>query len=228
MGDRFDDLGGTIASLLALNVDLVREAGYPGIVLMMFIESSFIPFPSEVVVPPAGFLAARGEMSVAGVLLSSVAGSLLGAWLNYWIGARADGFLRRHGKWFLVSEKNLARAERFFAEHGEVGTIVGRLIPGVRQLVSIPAGLARMNLAWFSFYTAIGAGAWCVVLFAIGYKIGEHGDALDLDLVKTQARDAFLYGCLPVIVGVVAFYLWRRRRRKASPGDGGGGTPVPE
>jgi membrane protein DedA with SNARE-associated domain len=228
MGDWLDGLGGTIAKLLALNVDLVRDVGYPGIVLMMFIESSFIPFPSEVVVPPAGFLAARGEMSFTGVMLSSIAGSLLGAWLNYWIGARADGFLRRHGKWFLVSEKNLVRAEHFFKEHGEIGTIVGRLIPGVRQLISIPAGLARMNLAWFSFYTGIGAGVWCLVLFGIGYKIGEHGDTLDLELVKTQARDAFLYGCLPAIVGVVAFYVWRRRRRPAPPADGGGGAAVPE
>jgi membrane protein DedA with SNARE-associated domain len=222
-----DGLVEMVKRLLALNVDLVREGGYGGIVLMMTIESSFIPFPSEIVVPPAGFLAARGEMSIAGVMAASLAGSLLGAWINYWIGAKADGFLKRHGKWFLVSSGSLDKAEAFFRRHGGIGTFVGRLLPGIRQLISIPAGLARMNLARFSFYTALGAGLWCAVLCWIGWSVGKHGDKLELALVHSETRNAFLFVILPGLVLLVGVYVWRQRRRAAAAASPAAAPPPP-
>ncbi len=204
-----------IRDLLALNVDLIAKGGYTGIVVLMAIESSFIPFPSEVVVPPAGYLAAKGEMSFAGVMAASITGSLLGAWFNYWFAIRVGRpFFHRYGKWFLVSEKSIDKAEVFFARHGEIGTLVGRLIPGVRQLISLPAGMARMNLLRFTLFTALGAGSWCAVLYGIGYSVGKAGEKLDLAGIRDRSGHIFLTWVAPVCVLLVAAYvLWYRHRK---------------
>ena len=208
-----------LADLLQLNVDLIAKGGYAGIFVLMAIESSFIPFPSEVVVPPAGYLAARGEMSLAWVLVASVAGSLAGAYVNYWVAVRLGRpFFHRYGKWFLVSEKGIDRAEAFFARHGEIGTFVGRLVPVVRQLISLPAGMARMHLGRFGFYTGLGAGIWCAVLAGIGWSVGKAGQHLDLREVKDESLRVFLVWILPALVLLVAGYvLLRRRRDRAAP-----------
>ncbi len=221
-----------IRDLLQLNVDLVEKGGYAGIFVLMTIESSFIPFPSEVVVPPAGYLAAQGRMSMTWILVWSIAGSLAGAYFNYWIAIRLGRpFFHRHGKWFLVSAKGIDRAEAFFARHGEIGTFVGRLIPVVRQLISLPAGMARMNLARFGFYTGLGAGIWCAVLAGIGWSIGKAGDRLDLARVKDESTRVFLVWVLPALVLLVAGYVLLRRRRgrgtPPSPGEGGVGDSGP-
>lgn len=213
-----------IRDVLALNVDLVARGGYAGIFLLMAIESSFIPFPSEVVVPPAGFLAARGEMSLPWVMAAAVGGSLVGAWFNYWFAIRVGRpFFHRYGKWFLVSEKGLDAAEAFFARHGEIGTFVGRMVPGVRQLVSLPAGMARMHLGRFTLFTALGAGLWCGVLYGIGYSVGKAGEKLDLARIKDQSWGVFLDWVLPagaVLVAAYAFWYRRRSRREPpSPGE---------
>ncbi|MEJ2700417.1 MAG: DedA family protein, partial [Desulfuromonadales bacterium] len=140
-------------------VDTVSLWGYPGIVVMMFLESSFFPFPSEVVIVPAGYLASQGEMSLGLVILSGIAGSLLGALFNYWLAVRwGRPFFERYGRYFLVSPAALDRADRYFARHGHISTFVGRLLPGIRQYISLPAGLTRMNLALFAVFTALGAG----------------------------------------------------------------------
>jgi membrane protein DedA with SNARE-associated domain len=212
-----------LKDILQLNVDLVAAGGYAGILVLMAIESSFVPFPSEVVVPPAGYLAARGEMSLPWVMASAVGGSLLGAWFNYWFAIRVGRpFFRRYGKWFLVSERNLDRAEAFFARHGEIGTFVGRLIPGVRQLVSLPAGMARMNFARFTLFTALGAGLWCGVLYGIGYSVGKAGRHLDLDRIQDESMHVFLRWVAPALLVLVAAYVfwWRRRRAKAGASPG--------
>jgi len=225
-----------IHDLLELNVDLIRLGGYTGIVFLMFIESSFIPFPSEVVVPPAGYLVQKGEMNATLVLAASIVGSLLGAWFNYWFAIRVGRpFFHRYGKWFLVSESSLDKAEAFFARHGEIGTFVGRLIPGVRQLVSLPAGMARMHLGRFTLYTALGAGIWCAVLLWIGYTVGEHGESLDLRQVKDEAWKWFILGVVPSMAALIAAYVWIRRRRSAASsvpsaaaGDRPGGATASE
>ena len=208
-----------IRDILQLNVDLVARGGYAGVFVLMAIESSFIPFPSEVVVPPAGYLAAKGQMSMAWILAAAVAGSLAGAYFNYWFAVRVGRpFFHRYGKWFLVSEKGIDRAEAFFARHGEIGTLVGRLVPVVRQLISIPAGMARMNLARFGFFTGLGAGIWCAVLAGIGWSIGKASEPLDLAAVKNRSTGIFLVWILPALVLLVAGYvLVRRFRARRAP-----------
>jgi len=135
-----------LAELTNWIVNTVGEWGYTGIVVMMAIESSFVPFPSEVVMIPAGYLASKGEMNLVLVLLSGFAGSMIGAWINYFLAmSLGRKFLYRYGNYFFMSPSVLDKMERFFREHGKVSTFSGRLIPGVRQLISVPAGLSKMS-----------------------------------------------------------------------------------
>ena len=164
-------------------VSTVSAWGYPGIFLMMALESSFFPFPSEVVMIPAGYLAYKGEMNLALAILSGIAGSLFGALFNYWLALKLGRpFLLRYGKYVLFKEHSLQRMEDFFARHGHISTFTGRLIPAVRQYISLPAGLARMNLAVFSFYTSLGAGIWVTILALLGYSLGHNEEAIRANL----------------------------------------------
>ncbi len=156
-------------------VQTVGHWGYPGIILMMFLESSFFPFPSEVVIPPAGYLAARGEMSLTLVILAGILGSLLGAIFNYWLAVLwGRPFFEKYGRYVLVSEKSLHKADHFFARHGHISIFVSRLLPGIRQYISLPAGIARMNLPMFAAFTSLGAGIWVIILALVGYYIGNN------------------------------------------------------
>jgi membrane protein DedA with SNARE-associated domain len=166
-------------------VETVFTLGYPGIVALMAIESSALPFPSEVVMPPAGYLAAQGRMSFTAVALAGILGSLIGALVNYWVARRLGRpLLERYGRWVLVSRAGLDRADAFFKDHGEISTFIGRLVPVIRQLISVPAGLSRMRLDRFALYTSLGAGIWCVVLTYIGYFLGQHEQALRSEEVQ--------------------------------------------
>jgi membrane protein DedA with SNARE-associated domain len=203
-----------VESLAAWLVGLIGDWGYPGIVVLMAIESSAIPFPSEVVMPPAGYLAYKGQMNIFLALAAGMAGSLCGAWVNYVIAKRVGRwFFIRYGRWFLVKEATLVRAERYFAEHGEITTFVARLLPGIRQLISVPAGLARMRLDRFFLYTGVGAGLWCSVLLAIGWLIGSTGaDRASKELIARYSHQALLF-IGPALVVLVVAYVWRRRRK---------------
>ena len=198
-------------------VDVVSTLGYAGIVVLMTIESSFIPFPSELVMPPAGYLAAQGRMDPVLAVLAGTFGSILGALFNYWFAIRVgEPFLRRYGKYFLVSAEHLDRAEGFFARHGEISTFIGRLVPVVRQLISIPAGMARVPLGRFVAFTTLGAGIWCAILVYIGWFVGRHEATLVEGVVKAYSTRAFLY-LLPVLILIVVGYVvWHRRRRPAA------------
>lgn len=156
-------------------VDLIFDWGYLGIFIMMAIESSFIPFPSEIVLVPAGYLASKGDMNIASIMGSALVGSLLGAFINYYL-ARTLGrkFLLKFGKYFFISPQTLQKMEHYFKKHGHISTFTGRLIPGIRQLISIPAGLARMNMRQFSIFTLLGAGIWALILVLVGYFIGAN------------------------------------------------------
>jgi len=169
-----------IHELAQLLVDQIFDWGYVGIFLMMAIESSFIPFPSEIVLIPAGYLASQGEMSITPILLSALAGSLVGAFINYYLALTLGrALLIKYGKYFFIKEEALYKMEAFFVKHGHISTFTGRLIPGIRQLISIPAGLAKMNLMEFSLFTALGAGIWAVVLTLLGYFIGENQELIN-------------------------------------------------
>ncbi len=204
MLERF--IAGLLQTLLAV--------GYPGIVALMALESSILPVPSELVMPPAGYLAAKGQMSFPVVLLCGVLGSIIGALANYY-GAQLIGrpLIQRYGKYVLLSEKNLLRSERFFAEHGEISTLIGRLFPVVRHLVSIPAGLHRMPLPKFILYTGVGAAIWCAILTSIGYFLGQHEAALRSEEIHRYVTWALLI-LIPLTLVVIGIYILRRRRPK--------------
>jgi membrane protein DedA with SNARE-associated domain len=188
-------------------IGLVRGWGYAGIFVMMTIESSFFPFPSEVALIPAGYLASRGEMNPVAATGAGVLGSLVGAFVNYFLALRLGrAFVEWLGRWLPGAEASLATSERFFRSHGEITTFVGRLIPGIRQLISIPAGLARMRLERFALYTGLGAGIWSAILVAVGWIAGESEATW-----RPLLREASLW-LLAAVLTVVLAYLWAHRR----------------
>lgn len=159
----------------------LEHLNYWVVMLLMTIESSFIPFPSEVVVPPAAYMCATtGEQNVLLIVLAATVGACLGALINYvlarWLGRPlVYRFANsRLGHMCLIDEEKVVQAERYFDKHGALGTFVGRLVPAVRQLISIPAGLARMGMGRFMLYTSLGAGIWNTILAAMGWYIGRH------------------------------------------------------
>lgn len=189
------------------------DLGYPGIVVLMAMESSILPVPSELVMPPAGYWVAKGEMSFLVAVGSGVLGSILGALANYF-GARWLGrpLLLRYGKFVFLSEKWLERSERYFAQHGEISTMIGRMVPVVRHLISIPAGIHRMPLPKFITYTGLGALVWCSILTWIGYFLGMNEGVLRSEEVQRYVGRV-LWILIPVLAVVVVGYAIRHRRR---------------
>ena len=194
--------------LIDFIVSTVSSWGYIGIFIMMAIESSVIPLPSEVVMIPAGYLVYKGEMDAALVVLSGTAGSIFGAVVNYYF-AMAVGrpFIRKFGKYFFIPAEKLQNVEDFFSKHGSFSTFSGRLIPVVRHLISIPAGLAAMNMPKFIFYTGTGAGIWVAILTALGYFIGQNENLIkEYFHIITAATLVFL-----AIASVIYVKLHKRR-----------------
>jgi membrane protein DedA with SNARE-associated domain len=198
----------TIAAHLDAVASLAPTWGYAFIFVFMAVESSFIPFPSEVVMIPAGFLAARGELGSAGpfaalalATLAGVIGSLAGAFANYYLALFVGKpFLEKYGKWFFVKKEPLDRACEVFNEYGAATTFVCRLVPVIRQLISIPAGIARMPIGKFTFFTALGAGIWSAILAAVGFALGRSaGDMTYLELVMRGKEMSARH--LPLVVG---------------------------
>lgn len=190
-------------------VSYIGNMGYWGIFLLMFLESTFFPFPSEIIMIPAGYLAFKGEMNLYLVILIGIAGSVAGALFNYYLAMHFGRvFLLRYGRYFFIKEETLDKLELFFVKHGELSTFNGRLIPGIRQLISLPAGLARMNLWKFSFYSALGAGIWVIVLVALGYLLGSNEA-----LISQYLQSATLIALLCVFF-ITIFYIVRHKRRK--------------
>ncbi|WP_434113331.1 DedA family protein [Methylocaldum sp. GT1TLB] len=192
-------------------VTTIGAMGYTGIFLLMAMESSVFPIPSEIVMPPAGYLAQQGKMDMILVILSGTAGSLVGAYANYFV-ARWLGrpLLIKYGKYVWITEEHFNRVEKFFLAHGEISTFVGRLLPVARHLISLPAGLANMNHLKFSFYTLLGAGIWVSVLSWIGYFIGENQE-----LIARYSEHAVIDVILFSIV-LVGIYVAIHRRRARS------------
>jgi len=192
-------------------IDTIGTVGYPGIVLLMFIESTFIPLPSELVIPPAGYLISQNKMSWAGVILSGTVGSVLGALFNYAIAVFfGRPFILKYGKYFGVSQNHFEKGETFFLKHGHISTFIGRLILGVRHYISFPAGLCRMNLLEFSFFTAFGAGIWVWILAYIGYFVGNNKDK-----ILEVSRQWSVYVIIGCVLLILAYILWHRKKQKA-------------
>ncbi len=161
-------------------VELVNQWGYGGIFIMMFLESTFFPFPSEVAMIPAGYLASKGDMNLILAIVIGTMGSLTGALFNYYLARKygRKGVLK-FGKYFFFTEEKLQKMEKFFVDHGSFSTFVARLIPGVRQLVSLPAGLSKMPIGKFALHTTLGAGLWVIVLALLGYFLGENQELIN-------------------------------------------------
>ena len=175
-----------LSSMIAFLMNTFSKMGYTGISVLMTIESSFIPFPSEIVIPPAAYLASKGEMNLVLVILAGVFGSIIGALINYflavWLG-RALIYKLADTKLvhiMMIDREKIEKSEEYFNKYGNMSTFIGRLIPAVRQLISIPAGLARMDLKKFIFFTTLGAGIWNIILALLGYYFGENEALLHL------------------------------------------------
>ena len=202
-------LSGLLSGIIQWLVDTIGAMGYWGIAGPMFLESSFFPFPSEVVMPPAGYLAHQGQMSLTLVLFAGIAGSLLGALFNYWLSLRfGRPFFIKYGRHFGVTDEVLDKADEFFARHGHISTFVGRLIPVIRQYISLPAGIARMDLRKFCFYTTLGAGFWVVILTMLGYWLGANKALIHHYLSEISI------GLCAFCALLVAVYVWRQKRAK--------------
>jgi len=188
----------------------IGALGYPGIFILMAMESSVIPIPSELVMPPAGYLAQQGQMNMLIVILCGTAGSLAGAYANYFAAHYLGRpLLLKYGKYVWITEKKFAKVERFFRDHGEVSTFVGRLLPVVRHLISLPAGLSGMNHVKFSLYTLAGAGLWVTVLTFIGYFIG-----MNRELIMRYSHHA-LIGAVVLSVVIIILYVRSHRKKTA-------------
>lgn len=202
-----------LMQLFEFTVSFVDKAGYFGILLMMTLESTFVPLPSELVMPQAGYLAAMGKMNIWIAILMATLGSILGALINYglayWLGRP---FFMRYGKYILCPPEKFTKMENFFLRHGEVGTFTGRLILGIRHFISFPAGLARMNLTRFCMYTGAGAGLWAAVLAWIGFVAGKNKNLLHV-YYHEAALSLFVF-CMVVLV-IYAFFYRRRQARRA-------------
>lgn len=198
-------------SLVDFLVESIHTFGYFGIFFLMFLESSFIPFPSEVVMIPAGYLAHLGQMNLFVAILCGVLGSLTGALLNYYLALfLGREILIKFGKYVFFDEKTMIKMENFFAKHGHISTFSGRLIPVVRQYISLPAGLGKMPLALFCLYTSLGAGIWVSILATLGYFLGQN-EALLKEYLHWITLGLILF----VLFGI-GLYIFLQRRKKIS------------
>jgi len=153
-------------------VNTVSQSGYGGIILLMFLENIFPPIPSELIMPLAGFAAARGDLNMAGVIAAGTIGSILWYYAGRWVGSeRLKRLAARHGRWLTVSPADIATAETWFNRHCGKTVLIGRLIPAIRTLISVPAGIARMSLGRFLLFSAIGTVLWSGLLAAAGYVL---------------------------------------------------------
>lgn len=197
-----------LTSIINFIVDTVGSLGYAGIFIMMFLESSFFPFPSEVVMIPAGYLAYKGEMNIFLVVFFGILGSLAGAIFNYYFALKLGRvFLLKYGKYFFIKDETIFKMEEFFSKHGHISTFFGRLIPVVRQYISLPAGLSKMNLFVFSIYTSLGAGIWVIILTLLGYFLGGNEE-----LLKEYLHQIVI--SLLIIIAIFSFIYYLRVKNK--------------
>lgn len=195
--------------LLHLIVEFVKQFGYFGIFIMTFVESTFLPVPSEITMIPAGYLVHQGHMHAAWVLLASITGTIGGSWFNYWLAKHYGRRLfLRFGKYFFMTDEKLKKIEDYFRDHGPISIFTGRLIPGIRHYISFPAGLAEMNLRKFIIYTGLGGGIWMATLTFLGYHIGENEDLLRQYILPIKL------GIVLVVAILAVGYIWRHRRKQ--------------
>lgn len=198
----------------------LNNLNYWTITLLMAIESSFIPFPSEVVVPPAAYKAYHGELNIWLVILFSTLGAEVGALVNYYLAKYLGRPIiyrfaeSRVGRMCLLSAKKMEQAEAFFNKHGVISTFIGRLVPAVRQLISIPAGLARMNMPKFLIFTALGALTWNSILAMLGYVAGRALPREEFDAFINEKSHAIGMVFVTIFVLIVAYLVYQGFKKK--------------
>ncbi|MGY2895233.1 DedA family protein [Deinococcus sp. UYEF24] len=195
-------------------LDLMNTLGYLGIVLLMVLENLFPPLPSELILPAAGFAAARGDLNLVGVILAGALGSVLGTLPLYYIG-RAVGEERlvkwadKYGKWLTLSGKDLRKADDWFDRHGPKAVLFGRMVPGIRSLLSLPAGMSEMALPKFLLYSSVGSGLWAALLAGAGYLLGDNYEQV------SQYVGPIGTVLLALLAAYAVFWVVRRRRQGA-------------
>ncbi len=199
----------------------VNNASYLFVFIFMVIESSFIPFPSEVVVPPAAYLAMqRGDMNIFAVVAVATAGALVGALINYVLSLLIGRPIvyafanSRLGHACLIDQAKVEKAEKYFDKHGAASTFIGRLIPAVRQLISIPAGIARMNIWVFCLYTSLGALVWNAILAGLGWWLSMHVSLDELYAAVEKYNSYLSLGGLILLLACVAYILYNAFKKK--------------
>jgi membrane protein DedA with SNARE-associated domain len=200
-------------------VGLVTSMGIYGVALLMAIENVVLPLPSELIMPLAGFAASRGTMSLVGVIVAGTVGSVVGALPLYYL-ARTVGedklkqWVAKHGRWLLLRPRDLDKPKRWFKRHGALAVVVGQLMPGVRGLISLPAGYARMNVFAFALYNLIGTSVWCAALAYAGHALGVH---------FTQVHEYLGPAGWVLLAGLLGWggiVLWKRRKGKRGGREG--------
>lgn len=193
--------------------NIMTTLGYPGVAFLMFVENVFPPIPSELIMPLAGFTSADGQLNFIGVCIAGTLGSVIGAlplyWLGRWAGKdRLVEWADRYGKWLTVSGDDVRRADQWFERHGSKAVFFCRLVPGIRSLISIPAGFAEMNLFKFLLYSTLGAGIWSTALAFGGRALGDNYELIDRYLGPIS------YVVLGLLVVGAAIWIWRRRSKQ--------------
>ena len=190
---------------------IVGSLGYSGIILLMVLSSAAIPLPSEIVMGFSGFLIGQGKFSLLGVVLAGTVGSFIGSMVLYYVGAYGGrGLVERYGRFVFLNKSDLERTERFFAKYGDFSNFIGRLLPIVRTFISFPAGLAKMRIGRFVFYTLLGSVVWSFLLAYLGEKLGQNWGALSQSFHNIN----LILGTL-IVAGLV-FYVYRHLRKTGS------------
>jgi membrane protein DedA with SNARE-associated domain len=197
--------------------DVVETLGYPGLFLLVLLESTLVPVPSTLVFPFAGFLASKGVFSLPLVLIINSVGALVGSGIGYWVGAAGGKpLLLKYGKYLLIRRKDIERTEQWFANHGKATVLIARFVPVVRHIISMPAGVARMRLVPFFVQTFIGSTLWGGFLILLGYYMGEHWDTV---ANKIKRFDLVIGVTIVVAVLVIAVRFFLKRRRERPPAE---------
>lgn len=201
---------GIIAQIGDWITGLIQQMGLIGVAVLVALEKVFPPFPSELILPLAGYLSGRGQMSLPGVIIAATCGSVVGALILYAIAAklgepRVRSFAKRYGRWIKLGDEDLDKADSWFDRHGDMAALTGPLVPLVRSAVSIPAGFRGMSVWKFATLTTIGSAVWNSILVGLGWWAGDRWH-----IVK-QYASYFNYAILALIFGGIGWWIWKRR-----------------
>ncbi len=202
-----ENLHSLIESSIAILVAFTNKVGYLGIFIGMFVESTVIPIPSELVMIPAGLAASNGDLNLFLVIFYGILGNVLGALFCYYIAASLGRVvLFRIGKYFFLKPENIVRIESFFNKHGEISVFIGRLVPGARHFISIPAGVAKMDISKFILYTTLGSSIWTSILAIIGYMVGKNQDLIH------EYLSIIIIASLVFVVLLIVGYIYFKKK----------------